>query len=352
MFTVDPATGELKRLDEEQFADLGILERDDLEEWVIRQPDLLDEELLIITSEYAGFEQTRDRLDILALDRLGKVVVIELKRDQADTHTDLQAIKYASYCSTLTAEDLQKEYRSFWSDRRGEELSPEQVGEEFIDFLGPEAEDTIEPTDEGWADFGLDDQPRIILAAGSFGLEVTAPVMWLTREYGLDISCVRFDAYEDDGRVLLTGRTVIPVPEAEEYMTKRREKEERQRQRERRPAAIFVLLDRGVLRPGDIVVFDRNRYDPKEFQRDYDPDDDYWRAEVTGQRGQSDNVRWLHNGQTYSFTSLSKVILEEQTGRDPSVALNGYKFWTHPEFGGRRLSDLRNEKVTADERTG
>lgn len=132
-------------------------------------------------------------------------------------------------------------------------------------------------------------------------------------------------------------------------MTKRREKKEQEKRSKQRPRGIVVLLERGVLVPGDVVVFNPDKH-TKEFHREYDPKDDYWRAKVTGRTGMTDNVEWLHNGETYSFTRLSKVILEEQVGRDPSKALNGYKHWCHPEFDGRTLKDLRNSKVQAPHR--
>jgi Protein of unknown function DUF91. len=134
IFSVDQEGGELQQIPERTFADLGVLERSDFQEWVVANPELLGEELLVIQSEYSKFEETRDRLDILALDVNGKLVVVELKRDEADATTDLQAIKYASYCATLTAEEIQHDYRSFWNGR-GRDLSPEDVGEEFAGFL-------------------------------------------------------------------------------------------------------------------------------------------------------------------------------------------------------------------------
>jgi RecB family endonuclease NucS len=97
LFSIDKTGGDITTLPAEAHTDLDILERDDLEEWIIREPALLEEDLLIISSEYAMFEDTRDRLDILALDPDGKLVVAELKRDRADRTTDLQAIKYASF---------------------------------------------------------------------------------------------------------------------------------------------------------------------------------------------------------------------------------------------------------------
>lgn len=46
------------------------------------------------------------RIDILALDTNANIVVVELKRDWSGSDIDWQAIKYASYCSGLTVDDL------------------------------------------------------------------------------------------------------------------------------------------------------------------------------------------------------------------------------------------------------
>ncbi|WP_435066077.1 endonuclease NucS domain-containing protein [Halobaculum sp. EA56] len=253
-----------------------------------------------VKSEYANFRETRDRLDVLAIDPSGKLVVVELKRDRADRTTDLQAIKYASYCATLTAEEIQKDYREFWNRREGDDRTPEEVGNTFEEFLTDTEQETM-ITADGWAEFDLDQQPRIILAAGSFGMEITSPVMWLIEEFGMDITCTRITAYEHDGGILLDSRQVIPVAEAEEYMTKRREKQEKQRDSSRWLTTIEVLLDRGVLTPGDQVYFDPDSV-PSEVDRDWSEDDDFWWATVTGETGQSDNVRWNYDDELYSFT--------------------------------------------------
>jgi hypothetical protein len=348
IFTVD-GSDEIQRIDEEDFSDLGIQEREDLEEWAIQEPCLLGEELLIVSAEYANWEETRHRLDILALDREGKLVVVELKRDRADENTDLQAIKYASFCSTLTAEDIQKDYRKFSNDRRGQDVSPEDVGATFADFLEEFAEEPVSvDEEEGWAQFELDDQPRILLLAGEFGKEVTSPVTWLIEEYGMDITCIELDAYRKDGEVFLNAEQVIPQREAEEFLAQRREKQRKQ-SGSRRRAAYPVLLDRGVLRPGDLLIFDLDRI-PDEAERDWDPDDPFWQARVMGDTGRREAVEWSHDGETYSFTGLTKELLNQLIDRNKEVALNGYKFWTHPEFENRRLRDLRNSQVTAHER--
>jgi hypothetical protein len=343
IFSVDPDSEDLEHLPEEEFAALNLLEREDLQQWAIDEPRILGEELLVISSEYAQFQDLRDRLDILAIDPEGKLVVVELKRDKADRTTDLQAIKYASYSATLTAEDIQKDYQKFWNERNDEQLSAEDAGETFYKFLDQSVTGEVPYTEDGWANFELDDKPRILLVAGSFGPEITSPVMWLLEEYDMDITCTRIEAYTHRDRVILNSQQVIPIPEAEEYLTKRREKQEKQS----KTSVTFTLptlLDRGVLQEGDIVVFDGNKV-PEESEREYDATDDYWRGRVTGNQGQQDNVQWLHDGETYSFTGLTREILHQLVGRDKSEPLNGYKYWVHPDFEGKTLLGLRESNA-------
>ncbi len=77
LFRID-GNGAVESVPNHKLAELGLRERDDLQEWVIDEPRILGEGLLVITSEYAGFEDTLDRLDVLALDREGKLVTNEL----------------------------------------------------------------------------------------------------------------------------------------------------------------------------------------------------------------------------------------------------------------------------------
>lgn len=348
IFTVDKESQKLERLPKQDLVHLNILEKEDLEEWAIEEPRVLGENLLVISSEYANFADLRDRLDILAIDPNGKLVVVELKRDKADRTTDLQAIKYASYCSTLTAEDIQKDYRDFWNERDEAKLSPEEVGEKFVEFLNQGITGEALYTDDGWANFELDDKPRIMLVAGSFGPEITSPVMWLIEEYNLDITCTRIEAYKHRDRIILNSQQVIPIPEAEEYLTKRREKQEKQQQ----TSVTFTLpelLERGVVKEGDIVIFDEQKV-PEDSDLDWDPEDEYWQARITGKTGQQDNIEWLHDGDLYSFTGLTREILNQLVGRDKEKPLNGYAYWTQPEFNGKTLLRLRKENVQGEDR--
>lgn len=245
---------------------------------------------------------------------------------------------------------IQKDYRDFWNSRREDSLSPEDVGEEFVAFLNNEVTGEVPYTDDNWANFELDDTPRILLVAGSFGPEITAPVMWLIEEFTIEIACTRIEAYEHQDRVILNSQQVIPIPEAEEYLTKRREKQEKQKQ----TSVTFTLptlIERGVLEQGDIVQFDERKV-PEDADREWDPEDDYWRARVTGKTGQQNNLEWLYeqddDGNPYSFTGLTREILNRLVGRDKDKPLNGYAYWTHSDFDDRTLLRLKEDNVSGE----
>lgn len=348
LFSIDQTDGELEALPEQKFTELELREQDHLEEWVIETPEILGEDLFVIASQYGKFEDLRDRLDVLALDRDGKLVIVELKRDKADRTTDLQAVKYASYCATLTAEDIQKDYQQYWNGRDGGTRSPEDVGEEFAQFLSEDALGDVAYIDEGWANFELDDTPRILLAAGSFGPEITSPAIWLREEFSVDIACTRIKVYEHRGSIVFDSQQVLPIPEAEEYLAKRRQKERKQGHQSR-TYTLPTLLDRGVLDEDDIVQFQKSKI-PDQASRKWDPESEYWQARVTGKTGEQNNIEWLQDENEYSFTGLTKEILNRLVGRPKDDPLNGFAYWAHEAYDDRSLVELRQEDVTSADR--
>jgi len=100
LFRVDTVAKQATRVAEASFAELNVLERYDLQQWILSTPELLGENLLVITTECDRFDRTSERLDVLALDEEGKIVIVELKRTAVATAADLQALRYAAYCST------------------------------------------------------------------------------------------------------------------------------------------------------------------------------------------------------------------------------------------------------------
>ena len=82
----------------------GIRERDDLQRVLRANIEILGNDLLIVAEEYALFADSRRRIDLLAIDRIGTLVVIELKRTEDGGHMELQALRYAAMISTMTFE--------------------------------------------------------------------------------------------------------------------------------------------------------------------------------------------------------------------------------------------------------
>jgi len=205
MFRLDVTSNSIRPIERKSFASLSYGERKHLQEWIAGSPECLGEDLLIIQKEFDGFDETRERLDLLALDKDGQLVVIENKLDDSGRDVVWQALKYASYCSTLTRGRIIDLYRSYLQ-RQGIDDDPEALVSEFLE---------VEDVDDGLLRAGT--EQRIILIAANFRREVTATVLWL-RNYRIDVRCVRATPYKMDDEILLNFEQIIPVPEAADYM--------------------------------------------------------------------------------------------------------------------------------------
>jgi hypothetical protein len=212
LFIYDKRKGTISPTKETDFKSHEIMERKDLEKWVIDHPGILGERLLVITNEYDKFDKTKDRVDLLCLDANGKLVIVELKRGVGSKTAELQAIKYAAYCSTLTMDDLVSLRKKLIS--KGSKMpTDEEVKKEISNFI------TNDEFEE------LDDKPRIIIVATDFRPEITATVLWL-RKFGIDMSCVKFAPYRiSENEIAVVSAILIPLPEAEEYIVKSEKKE-------------------------------------------------------------------------------------------------------------------------------
>jgi hypothetical protein len=113
MYQIDRTNNRINKLSVKRFADLGFQERTHLQEWIAKAPESLAEELLIIQKEFDGFDETRERLDLLALDKEGNLVIIENKLDDSGRDVVWQALKYASYCSSLNKAQIVEIYQSY-----------------------------------------------------------------------------------------------------------------------------------------------------------------------------------------------------------------------------------------------
>ena len=204
LFRVNPESRKTDKIEEVDFSRLGLKEVQDIQEWVAANPSILGEDLLIIGKEFSGFDLTNERLDLLAVDSDGRLVVIELKRDDTGANAHWQAIKYASYLRRATPEqiaDMLAEYKK---------ISPEDAWEELVQQLGGDDLNA------------LNNAQRIILVSHRFAPEVTSAALWLnSNATGKDlITCVTLTPYRDSDTdsLYIQAATIIPVPGEEGYV--------------------------------------------------------------------------------------------------------------------------------------
>ena len=69
-------------LSQASFADLKVRERDDLQRLLRTQIDVLGDDLYVITEEFGDWDDSRRRIDLLAIDRRGDTAVAELSLAQ------------------------------------------------------------------------------------------------------------------------------------------------------------------------------------------------------------------------------------------------------------------------------
>jgi len=204
IYLVRPREAAMEKVEPVLLEALGFTEPSDLEQWILSNMEVLGENLLALTNQFSQFEVRKRKVDILALDANGKLVVVELKLHAEGSFADLQAVYYAAMCSTMKmgmAVDALSRFRG---------ISREAAADQIRGFL------RVEQLPE------LDSKPRIILAANSFDdQELTGAVLWL-RSFNVDATCVELTPYKlpDYNRLVLVPRVIIPPPEAKNYMAR------------------------------------------------------------------------------------------------------------------------------------
>lgn len=204
------ANGRLARLSKTSLAEAQIKERQNLQALLREHLPELIPDLLVISEEFGDWDDSKRRIDLLALDRKANLVVIELKRGDTGSHMELQAVRYAAMVSTMTFEQAVATFER----HLGEEGAP-SARAKMLDFLG-----WSEPNDD---DFAQD--VRIVLFSEDYSRELTTSILWLA-EKGLDFTCFRIGLHRLGERLLIDFQQIIPLKEAEDYQVKVRNKQQ------------------------------------------------------------------------------------------------------------------------------
>jgi len=206
----------IRPIPETTFSAEHFKERDDLQRLLRENVAVIAPDTLVIAEEFGEWEDSRRRIDLLALDSNANLVVIELKRTEDGGHMELQAIRYAAMVSTMTFEQAVRAFGDFLRQSGSNGDDPQT---RILEFLG-----WAEPDED---QFGQD--VRIVLASAEFSKELTSSIMWLTTKYELDIRCVRLRPYSLEGRLLVDVQQIIPLPEVADYQVQVKEKARKER---------------------------------------------------------------------------------------------------------------------------
>ncbi|GAB4358967.1 MAG: hypothetical protein Kow006_27770 [Gammaproteobacteria bacterium] len=167
-----------------------------LEDWIVADSSILGEPLLVIGRQVL-IPDTKDRLDVLAIDPQGNAVVIELKRGKLSNPVDVQALRYASYISKWTFEDFENQARNFLGKVDDTDFNFNELYEAFCE------------------DSGVDEIPilnqdqRMIIVGSSVRDKLGTVAVWL-REHGIDIKVIEVQVYKEGDTVLLQPTTIVP----------------------------------------------------------------------------------------------------------------------------------------------
>lgn len=204
MLRVDRTARELTPLEPRPLPDAGLTERGDIQRMICNSPEAffgeIGERLLLLGEEVRPAEFVDDRIDLLALDERGAVVVIELKRGNHKLHL-LQALGYAATIAHWDRGQLLDE-RSRHAGQSSDETEEEL--EEFLDAAGT-----------------LNQAQRVILIAEDFDYMVLATADWLGERFGVDIRCYRLRLSADGEQEFLTCTCIYPPPELAQHAVRR-----------------------------------------------------------------------------------------------------------------------------------
>lgn len=160
--------------------------------WLEQNPHgiIEDGNLLIIGREVTT--NVGSSIDLLALDKQGDVVVVELKRDRTPRDTLAQALEYASFAERLDYEQLEDIFSTYIND---ESANLAQYHRDYFELMTDEA-----------AVFNKDQ--RIVIVGQRITPEIRQTSTFLRRK-GVRVTCVEFTFFETEKGLRLLSSDIV-----------------------------------------------------------------------------------------------------------------------------------------------
>jgi len=163
-----------------------------LEQWLEKNPDgiLEDGRLLIIGRQVET--NLGSWIDLLALDRVGDVIVIELKRDRTPRDVLAQALEYASFAEQLDPKQLEEILQSYMND---DSLSLAEYHRRYFELGLDEA-------------LAFNKDQRIVIVGHQVTEQIRQTASFL-RAKSIRVTCVEFSCFATQGGTKLLSAEIV-----------------------------------------------------------------------------------------------------------------------------------------------
>ena len=178
----------------------GRRESYDLELWIASNPSIIGPEVVIIGRQVAT---KSGPLDLLAIDRAGNIITIELKRDILPREALAQAIDYASDIAD-------------WNIERIGETCAKYTGKSLDDLLSEKFPDL------NLENVNINETQRIILIGFSIDSALERMITWLSDSYNVNINAVLLKYIKTKGGDEFLSKTSILSEEVEQERVRKR----------------------------------------------------------------------------------------------------------------------------------
>ncbi len=159
----------------------------ELESWITQNPEVLGAKILLIDRqrEIAGV----GRLDLLGIDESGSLVIIELKRDLTSREAVAQALDYAAWLDSESAETIAEFAQQFLK---------RPLADAFLETFQTELPDLI------------CQNHRVLLVAARLDASAERIINYLAERYGVEINAVFFKYSKlSDGKEILARSILV-----------------------------------------------------------------------------------------------------------------------------------------------
>lgn len=201
-----------------------------LEKWLIEDISIISSNLAVLGSQVNT--PIGKKIDILAINSIGELIIIELKRDRTYREVVAQALDYATWVKDLDFDDLNDIVNRYGKS-------------EFKDF-----DDFFSSTfNKDAEEIEFNSDHKMLIVGSEIDDSTIRIINYLSKEpYSVNINAINFNYFKDNnGNEFLAQSFILP----EENITE----ESKSKKRKREKSIIAQLFDLKKLKVGDVLYY-------------------------------------------------------------------------------------------------